>query len=66
MLEYYNAQALVEINVTSFTEYMIKNKKQRFLARKKDVALIGEMNLNTNTHADYGITASTQSNKKLI
>lgn len=66
LIEYYNASALVENNVSSFIEHMIQKKKQRYLLRKTDVALIQELNLNSNTHAVYGITASPASNKKLI
>ncbi len=66
LIEYYNASALVENNVSSFIEHMIQKKKQRYLLKKTDVALIQEMNLNANTHAVYGITTSTASKPKLL
>ncbi len=66
LIEFYNAQALVEVNVSSFVEHMIRKKKQRYLVKKTDVALIEEMKFNTSTHGVYGITATTASNNKLI
>lgn len=66
LIEFYNAQALVEVNVSSFVEHMIRKRKQKYLLRKSDVALINEMNFNQSTHTVYGITATPASNQKLI
>jgi hypothetical protein len=66
LIELYNAQALVENDVTSFIEHMIKKKKQRYLMRKNDLPLIQEYNLNPSSHAVYGITATPSTKKKLF
>jgi hypothetical protein len=65
LIELYNAQALVENDVTSFIEHMIKKRKQRFLLKKQDVPIIQELNLNQSNHAVYGITGTTPTKKKI-
>jgi hypothetical protein len=60
LIRYYNAQALVEIDVTSFVEHMIARKMQRHLIQKGNIAIIQEMNLNTSVHTPYGIAGTTK------
>ncbi len=66
LIEYYNAGTLIEVNVTSFMEYMIQTRRTKYLLRKQDVPIIQEWNVNTNTSAPYGIVATTASNVRLI
>jgi hypothetical protein len=66
LIELYNAQTLVENDVTSFIEHMIKKKKQRYLMSKRDVPIIQEFNLNANNHAAYGVTGTTAAKKKIV
>lgn len=66
LIRFYNAQALVEVNVTSFVEHMIARKHQRFLLRKDNIPLIQEMQLNTNVHSPYGVTGTKKTTDMLL
>jgi hypothetical protein len=65
LIRYYNAQALVEIDVTSFVEHMIARKMQKHLIQKSSIALVQEFNLNSNVHTPYGI-AGTRKTQDVI
>lgn len=58
LIEYYNAQALVENDVDTFIRYMMNKKKQKHLVSKQQLALLNDLNLNVRVHAIYGMTGT--------
>ena len=54
MLEWYNAWAIVENNVSLFIQYMIKERKQRFLVPKNQILFLKEVQANKTVYQDYG------------
>lgn len=54
MLEWYNAQAVVENNVSLFIQYMIKERKQRYLVPKNQILFLKEIQANKTVFQDYG------------
>jgi hypothetical protein len=54
--EFYNARALVENNVTTYVEYLIKEKKQHMMFRKSEVPILQDLTQGSKVHSDYGVT----------
>jgi hypothetical protein len=54
MLEWYNAQAIVENNVSLFIRYMIEQRKQRYLVPKSQILFLKEIQANKTVYQDYG------------
>ena len=54
MLEWYNAWAVIENNVSLFILYMIEKKKQRHMAPKDQMLFLKDMTSKMNVYQDYG------------
>jgi hypothetical protein len=48
IIEWYNAWALIESNVSLFIQYMISRKKQRYLVPKSQIYVLKDIGSNTN------------------
>lgn len=66
LIEYYNAQALVENDVDTFIRYMMNKKKQKHLVSKQQLALLNDMHLNVKVHAIYGMTGTPMVANRLL
>ncbi len=66
LIEFYNAQALVENDVDSFIRYMMNKKKQKHLVSKQQLALLHDMDLNVKVHAIYGMTGTPAVANRLL
>jgi hypothetical protein len=54
IIEWYNAWALIESNVSLFIQYMISRKKQRYLVPKSQIMFLKDLGSNTNVYQEYG------------
>ena len=54
IIEWYNAWALIESNVSLFIQYMISRKKQRYLVPKSQIMFLKDIGSNTNVYQEYG------------
>jgi hypothetical protein len=54
IIEWYNAWALVEANVSLFINYMITQKKQKYLVPKDQIVFLKELSANQSSYQDYG------------
>lgn len=54
IIEWYNAWTLVENNISLFIQYMIAQRKQKYLVPKNQVVFLREAQLNKNTFQEYG------------
>jgi hypothetical protein len=54
IIEWYNAWALIESNVSLFIQYMISRKKQRYLVPKGQIMFLKDLGANTNVYQEYG------------
>jgi len=54
IIEWYNAWALIESNVSLFIQYMISKKKQRYLVPKSQIMFLKDIGSNTNVYQEYG------------
>jgi hypothetical protein len=54
MLEWYNAWAVVENNISLFIQYMISRKKQRHLVPKDQIMFLKDLGSNNNVYQEYG------------
>jgi len=54
IIEWYNAWALIESNVSLFIQYMISKKKQRYLVPKGQIMFLKDLGANTNVYQEYG------------
>lgn len=54
IIEWYNAWTLCENNVTGFIQYMIGQRKQKYLVPKNQIAFLKDLGSNTNVFQDYG------------
>lgn len=54
IIEYYNAWALVENNISLFIQWMILNKKQKYLVPKDQVLFLKELRANNSVFQEYG------------
>lgn len=55
LIRFYKATAVVESNVQSFINHMQSKGLQHFLATKKDITFLGELNANKDVHKQYGV-----------
>jgi hypothetical protein len=54
MIEYYNAWTIVENNVSLFIQYMISQRKQKYLVPKDMILFLKELGANKSVYQDYG------------
>lgn len=54
IIEWYNAWALIENNISLFIMYMIKMRKQKYLIPKNQVIFLKEAQANKSVYQDYG------------
>jgi hypothetical protein len=54
IIEYYNAWTLVENNVHLFIQYMISERKQKYLVPKNQIMFLKELASNNNVYQEYG------------
>lgn len=54
MIEWYNAWAVVENNISLFIQYMISRRKQKYLVPKTQILFLKELSANTNVYQEYG------------
>lgn len=54
LLEIYGATATVEVNISSFVNYMIGQRKQHYLVPKSQLLFLKELGSNLNAFQDYG------------
>jgi hypothetical protein len=54
MIEWYNAWTVVENNVALFIQYMISQKKQRYLVPKDMILFLKDIGANRNVFQEYG------------
>jgi hypothetical protein len=54
IIEWYNAWAIVENNISQFINHMIYRKKQRYLVPKSQILFLKDLGANTNVFQEYG------------
>lgn len=54
ILEWYNAWAVVENNISLFIQYMIQKRRQRYLVPKSQILFLKDIGANQNVYQDYG------------
>jgi len=54
IIEWYNAWAIVENNVSLFIQYMIEKRKQKYLVPKNQIVFLKDIGYNKTVYADYG------------
>jgi hypothetical protein len=54
MLEWYNAWAVLENNISLFTQYMISKHRQRYLVPKGQIMFLKDIGANQNIYQEYG------------
>ena len=54
IIEWYNAWTLVENNISSFIQYMISVRKQKYLVPKDQMIFLKSLNSNMNVFQEYG------------
>jgi hypothetical protein len=54
IIEWYNAWAIVENNISLFIQYMIQRKKQRYLVPKGQIMFLKDLGSNANVFQEYG------------
>jgi len=54
LIEWYNAWTLVENNITLFINYMVAERKQKYLVPKDQVVFLKELQANKSVYQDYG------------
>lgn len=54
LIEWYNAWTLVENNISLFIQYMIKERKQRYLIPKNQMVFLKEAQANKTVYQEYG------------
>jgi hypothetical protein len=54
IIEMYNAWTVIENNISLFIQYMIANKKQRYLVPKDQIIFLREAGANKSVYQDYG------------
>jgi hypothetical protein len=54
IIEWYNAWALVENNISLFIQYMIHRKKQKYLVPKGQIMFLKDLGSNANVFQEYG------------
>lgn len=54
IIEWYNAWTIVENNVSLFIQYMISERKQKYLVPKDQIMFLKDLGANRNVYQDYG------------
>lgn len=54
VIEWYNAWTLVENNISLFIQYMIKERKQKYLVPKNQMLFLKEAQANKSVYQEYG------------
>jgi hypothetical protein len=54
IIEWYNAWTLVENNISLFIQYMIKERKQKYLVPKNQMVFLKEAQANKSVYQEYG------------
>ena len=54
LIEWYNAWTLIENNISMFIQYMISEKKQKYLIPKNQVVFLKELQANLSSYQDFG------------
>jgi hypothetical protein len=54
IIEWYNAWALIENNISLFIQYMIGRRKQRYLVPKSQIMFLKDLGANANVFQEYG------------
>lgn len=54
IIEWYNAKAVVENNISLFINYMISKNKQKYLVRKDEMVFLKDLGYNTTVYQEYG------------
>lgn len=54
IIEWYNAWTLVENNISQFIQYMIAERKQKYLVPKNQIVFLKEIQANRNSFSEYG------------
>ena len=54
IIEWYNAWAVIENNISLFIQYMISRKKQRYLVPKSQIMFLKDIGANANVFQEYG------------
>jgi len=54
IIEWYNAWALVENNISLFIQYMISRRKQKYLVPKNQIMFLKDLGSNNNVFQEYG------------
>jgi len=54
IIEWYNAWAIVENNISLFIQYMIHKRKQKYLVPKDQIMFLKELKSNMNVFQEYG------------
>jgi hypothetical protein len=54
IIEWYNAWTLIENNISLFIQYMIAERKQKYLVPKNQVVFLKELQANKTSYQDYG------------
>ena len=54
IIEWYNAKAIVENNISLFINYMIGKNKQKYLVRKDEMVFLKDLGYNTTVYQEYG------------
>jgi len=54
IIEWYNSWTLIENNISLFIQYMISERKQKYLVPKNQVVFLKELQANKSSFQDYG------------
>jgi hypothetical protein len=54
IIEWYNAWAIVENNISQFINYMIYRKKQKYLVPRSQILFLKDIGANANVYQEYG------------
>jgi len=54
IIEWYNSWTLIENNISLFIQYMIAERKQKYLVPKDQVVFLKELQANKSSYQDYG------------
>lgn len=54
IIEWYNAWTLIENNISLFIQYMIKERKQKYLVPKNQMVFLKEAQANKSVYQEYG------------
>ena len=54
IIEWYNAWAVIENNISLFIQYMISRKKQKYLVPKSQIMFLKDLGSNANVFQEYG------------